>query len=140
MTNTKKIKVKTRTSLKQKINKYILKNKDICCEKDIKRDIVIEQIFENYKQIFTNPNEKEYEYLNWLNNDLIGFIGIKQNLERDKDTEGVKLWKEIDKKTSKNKRGDKEKIMLLLNEIPLYYLLAFSGQSFYKYKEWQAYN
>ena len=113
--------------------KYILKKQDICCEKYIKRDIVIEQIFENYKQMFNKPNEPEYEYLNWLNNDLDGFIRV----DDDKDTEGVKLWKEIDKKTIKNKRGDKEKIiMLLLNEIPLYYLLAFSGQSFYKYKEW----
>lgn len=141
MPKTKKMNVKNnnikkpRTSLKNKINHYILKKQDICCEKDIKREIVIEQIFENYKQMFNNPNEQD-EDLNWLINDLLIFIGFMFDLKVDKDEEGIKLSKEIEKKITKNKKADKEKIIVLLNTIPLYYLLAFSGQSFYKYKMW----
>ena len=141
MHKTKKMNVKNnnikkpRTSLKNKINHYILKKQDIFCEKDIKREIVIEQIFENYKQMFNNPNEQD-EDLNWLINDLLIFIGFMFDLKVDKDEEGIKLSKEIEKKITKNKKADKEKIIVLLNTIPLYYLLAFSGQSFYKYKMW----
>ena len=85
--------------------------------------------------MFNNPNEQD-EDLNWLINDLLIFIGFMFDLKVDKDEEGIKLSKEIEKKITKNKKADKEKIIVLLNTIPLYYLLAFSGQSFYKYKMW----
>ena len=36
---------KTRKNLKYKINDYILKKSDICCEEDLDRPVVIEKIF-----------------------------------------------------------------------------------------------
>ena len=42
---------KTRKNLKYKINDYILKKSDICCEEDLDRPVVIEKIFKNYEKL-----------------------------------------------------------------------------------------
>jgi hypothetical protein len=89
-------------TLKNKIHKYISK-KDICCESDIDRKIVIEQIIKKYKIICKNMNEPD-EYLNYINNDLVKFIGYNIDLKKNKDIEGLRLWNEIDKKCIKIKR------------------------------------
>ena len=41
---------KRNKTLKNKIHKYICKKQDICCETDIDRKIVIQQIIEKYKK------------------------------------------------------------------------------------------
>jgi hypothetical protein len=117
-------------TLKNKIHKYISK-KDICCENDIDRNIVIEQIIKKYKIICKNMNEPD-EYLNYINNDLVKFIGYNIDLKKNKDTEGLRLWNEIDKKMYKNKKVNQIKIEHLLLDVPLYFLLSFLGYASYK--------
>jgi hypothetical protein len=120
-----------RKTLKNKIHKYISKKQDICCENDIDRKIVIEQIIKKYKIICKNMNEPD-EYLNYINNDLSKFIGYLVDLKKNKDNEGVKLWNEIDKKMYQNKLVNEKKIELLLQDVPLYFLLSFLGYASYK--------
>ena len=118
-------------TLKNKIHKYISKKQDICCENDIDRKIIVEQIIEKYKIICNNMNEPN-EYLNYINNDLVKFIGYLVDLKKNKDNEGTKLWNEIDKQMYKNKLVNEKKIENLLQDVPLYFLLSFLGYASYK--------
>lgn len=120
-----------RKTLKNKIHKYISKKQDICCENDIDRKIVIEQIIEKYKSICKKINEPD-EYLNYINNDIIKFIGYLVDLKKNKDNDGVKLWNEIDKKMYQNNLVNEKKIEILLQDVPLYFLLSFLGYASYK--------
>ena len=119
-------------TLKNKINKYIFKN-DICCEDDIDRKIAIQDIFTLYSEIASFMYEKD-EYLSYISNDLLVLIGYKINLETKNDNEGIRLWNKIKSKITLNKNPNKEKIIELLNEVPLYYLLSFLGYAYYRYK------
>ena len=118
-------------TLKNKIHKYISKKQDICCENDIDRKFAIQQIINKYKIICKNMNEPS-EYLNYINNDLVKFIGYLVDLKKNKDNEGIKLWNEIDKKMYKNKAVNEKRIELLLQDVPLYFLLSFLGYASYK--------
>ena len=118
-------------TLKNKIHKYISKKQDICCENDIDRKFAIQQIIEKYKIICKNMNEPT-EYLNYINNDLVKFIGYLVDLKKNKDNDGVKLWNEIDKKMYKNKLVNEKRIEFLLQDVPLYFLLSFLGYASYK--------
>ena len=115
-------------TLKTRINDYVYKN-DICCEKEIKRPLVIQMIVDHYKKKCENDNEPE-EYLNWLTNDLVKFIGYRNTLAKE-NKEGVELWDEIDKQTTENKKSNMGKIVTFLEDAPLYFLLAFLGYSDY---------
>jgi hypothetical protein len=126
-------KKKNRKTLKNQITKYVCKKQDICCEENIDRTIAINQIFDLYTEIAEFFFEKD-EYLSYLSNDIVGFIGYKIDLKKNKDYEGVKLWNLINQKTYKNTTIDKEEITKLLNEAPLYILLSFLGYAYYKYK------
>lgn len=132
MRSKKHIKLNNKT-LKQKINKYICKKKDICCDNEFDRNVVIEDIFTLYREIAENSFEKD-EYLSYIDNEFIKFIGYKIDLERNKDNEGVMLWENITGKMSPNKKPDKMKIIKVLNEVPLYYLLSFLGSAYYTHK------
>ena len=123
---------KNNKTLKNKINKYIFKN-DICCEDDIDRKLAIQDIFTLYSEIASFMYEKD-EYLSYISNDLLVLIGYKINLETKNDNEGIRLWNKIKSKITLNKNPNKEKIIELLNEVPLYYLLSFLGYAYYKYK------
>ena len=123
---------KNNKTLKNKINKYIFKN-DICCEDDIDRKIAIQDIFTLYIDIASFMYEKE-EYLSYISNDLLVLIGYKIDLETKNNKEGISLWNNIKSKITLNKEPNKEKIIELLNEVPLYYLFAFLGYAYYKYK------
>lgn len=114
-----------RKTLKQKLHNYISKKQDICCEEDVDRSLIIEQIINKYKKISGYINEPG-EYLNYINNDLVKFIGYKVDL---KDS---RLWNELDKKMYKNKKVNEKKIEALLKDIPLYLLLAFLGFASYR--------
>jgi hypothetical protein len=118
-------------TLKHKIHQYISRKKDICCENDIDRKVVVQQIIQKYKSICKDMNEPD-EYLNYINNDLVKMIGYKVDLKRNKDIEGVKLWNEIDKKMYEHKVVNEKKIELLLQSVPLYFLLSFLGYASYK--------
>jgi hypothetical protein len=122
-----------RNKTSKKIHKYISKKQDICCERDVDRKVVIQQIFEKYMNISKIMNEPD-EYLNNINNDLVKFIGYKVDLEKNKDFEGIKLWNEMDKIMFQNKKVNKQKIELLLQDVPLYFLLSFLGYASYSEK------
>ena len=123
---------KNNKTLKNKINKYIFKN-DICCEDDVDRKIIIQDIFALYSEIASFMYEKD-EYLSYIGNDLLKLIGYKIDLETKNDNEGVRLWNKINSKITLNKTSNKEKMIEVLNEVPLYYLLSFLGYAYYKYK------
>ena len=123
---------RNKKTLKNKINKYIFKN-DICCEDDIDRKLAIQYIFSLYSEIANFMFEKD-EYLSYIDNDLVKFIGYKVNLEKKNDNEGIRLWNKIISEINLNKIPNKEKIIKFLNEVPLYYLLSFLGYAYYKYK------
>jgi hypothetical protein len=123
---------KNNKTLKNKINKYIFKN-DICCEDDVDRKIIIQDIFTLYSEIASFMYEKD-EYLSYIGNDLLKLIGYKIDLETKNDNEGVRLWNKIKSKITLNKTSNKEKMIEVLNEVPLYYLLSFLGYAYYKYK------
>jgi len=128
----KKHLAKNNKTLKSKINKHIFKN-DICCEDDIDRKKAIQYIFTLYSEIASFMYEKD-ECLSYISNDLLVLIGYKINLKTKNDNEGIKLWNKINSKIFLNKNPNKEKIIELLNEVPLYYLLSFLGYAYYKYK------
>ena len=121
-------------SLKNKIHQYISKKQDICCENDFKRDVAIEEIIDLYMRTATLSGEKE-EYLSYIDNDLIKFIGYYVDLKNANDQEGMYLWKRIDSYINTDKTPDKTKIISLLHEVPLYYLLSFLGMAYYRNKE-----
>jgi hypothetical protein len=121
----------SKKTLKNRIHKYISKKQDICCENDIDRKFAIKQIIEKYKIICKNMNEPN-EYLNYINNDLVKFIGYLVDLKKNKDKEGIKLWNQIDKKMYENKVVNEKKIEMLLYDVPLYFLLSFLGYASYK--------
>jgi hypothetical protein len=123
---------KNNKTLKNKINKYIFKN-DICCEDDIDRKIAIQDIFTLYSEIASFMYEKD-EYLSYIGNDLVKLIGYKIDMETKNDNEGLRLWNKINSKITLNKTSNKEKMIELLNEVPLYYLLSLLGYAYYKYK------
>ena len=130
MLNIKKISKKSKT-LKNSIHNYISKKQDICCENNINRKIVFQIIVKKYKQICKNMDEPD-EYLSYINNDLLLFIGYYVDLEKNKDIEGMKLWNKINKKTYEHKNINEQKIEKLLQDAPLYFLLSFLGYASYR--------
>ena len=118
--------------LKNKIHNYLSKkDKDICCESDMDRKIVIQQVMDKYKRISKEMAEPD-EYLSYMNNDLVKMIGYKVDLVKDKDKEGVRLWNTLDKRMYANKKLQESKIADLLQEVPLYFLLSFLGYASYR--------
>jgi hypothetical protein len=130
MLNIQKFSKRNKT-LKTKLHKYISKKQDICCENDVDRKLVVQQIVEKYKKICKNMDEPD-EYLNYINNDLVKFIGYKVDLKKNRDIEGVKLWNEIDKRMYDNKKVNEQRVEHLLEDVPLYFLLSFLGYASYK--------
>lgn len=119
-------------SLRKKINEYILKKSDICCEEDLERNEVIDKIYKNYEKVAEMWGEKD-DYLSYIVNDIPKFIGYKIDLEKVKDKQGLRLWNTLYKSTVKNKVAKKDLITKTLNELPLYYLLAILGYSYCKF-------
>ena len=118
-------------TLKSRIHNYISKKQDICCESDIDRAIVIQQIIDKYKRINAFFGEPESEYLGRINNDLVGLIGYKIDLEKAHDTEGLQVWKRLNKRMYVDKKLNEAKTTELLKEMPLYFLMAFLGHASY---------
>lgn len=120
-----------RRTLKSKIQQYVSR-KDICCEKDIDRPRIIQQIIQKYKTLHKNGEPYGGSYIDYLNNDLLIFIGYKIDLVNSKDQEGVQLWNELDKRMYANKKLSEPMVVRLLNEVPLFFLLSFLGYATYK--------
>ena len=124
---TKKV-LKYNKTLKNNLTKYFCetKDKDICCETDYNRKDIIEEIISMYKNLSS-------QYLETIENDILGFVGIRNDLVKAKNIEGVKMWDYISSKTI-NKKLSEGLIRTLLMEMPLYYLLAFLGSTYLKFK------
>jgi len=118
-------------TLKNKIHKYICKKKDICCDKNIDKKIIIDQIVEKYKKICKKMKEPN-EYLGWIFNDILLFIGFDVELEKKKDTEGINLKNQLEQSMLIHATVNLDKITQLLMDVPLYYLLSFLGYATYK--------
>ena len=118
-------------TLKNKIHNYISKKQDICCEQDVNRKLITQQIVDKYKSICKNMNEPN-EYLNYINNDMVKLIGYYVDFKKNKDKEGIKLWNELDKRMFEKDIVNQKKIEELLKEVPLYFLLSFLGYASYK--------
>ena len=103
--------------LSKKINKLIYKRGDICCSEDIDKQEAITFILNKYNTDLAS-----------LANDIPIFIGIKDQLVKDNDKLGNKLWDEMDKKLYVKDEPKLKNIVKMLNELPLYYLLAFIGK------------
>lgn len=127
-----KNKTRKNRTLRKKINEYILKKSDICCEEDLERNVVIDKIYKNYEKVAEMWGEKD-DYLSYIVNDIPKFIGYKIDLEKVKDKQGVRLWNTLYNSTVKNKVAKKDLITKTLNELPLYYLLAILGYSYCKF-------
>ena len=119
-------------TLKSRVHNYISKKQDICCESDIDRAIVIQQLINKYKRITAFFGEPEKEYLGHINNDLLVLIGYKVDLEKARDNEGVQLWNGLDKRMFVHKKLNEAKTIELLKEMPLYFLMSFLGYASYK--------
>jgi hypothetical protein len=126
---TLKKKVKNNKTLKNKLTTYFCetKEKDICCESEYNRPMIVEEIISMYKK-------KDYKYLESIENDIVFFVGFRIDLEKAKNKEGLKMWDYIAAKT-KNKKLSEVIIKTLLMELPLYYLLAFLGITYLKFKD-----
>ena len=127
-----KNKTRKNRTLRKKINEYILKKSDICCEEDLERNVVIDKIYKNYEKVAEMWGEKD-DYLSYIVNDIPKFIGYKIDLEKVKDKQGARLWNTLYNSTVKNKVAKKDLITKTLNELPLYYLLAILGYSYCKF-------
>ncbi len=125
--------VKTNKTLKKKLTKYFCetKDKDICCESNYNREQIVEEIMTMYKKMFIGYAD---EYLEWIDNDILFFVGIRVDLEKEKNVEGVKMWKYI---ASKTKKTSEVNTRTLLTQLPLYYLLAFMGTTYLKFKSYK---
>jgi hypothetical protein len=130
--------VKTRkTKFIKNVHEYIFKKGDICCEEDYNRDIIISEIIELYKEIVTILNEEGVTYLEHVDNDIIKFIGYLSTLKENKNSTGVKLWKTMTNKIRKDKKLNEEKMIEVLKEVPLYFLLSFLGQVYHRRNQWR---
>ena len=130
-------KTRSKRTIRKTVSNYILKKGDICCEKDIDRTLLIEDIFALYMDIAEFMFEKE-QYLDYVNNDLLVFIGYRMELEKGNNQEGVRIWDGLMNKMKKNNALDKDKIIRLLHQVPLFYLMAFLGYAQYKHRRNQA--
>jgi len=121
---------KRKKTLKKVITNYVLKKGDVCCENEIERKLVIQDIFATYQELADFLFEKEL-YLGYVQNDLLLFIGYRVDLEKG-NSEGVRIWDGLARMTETNKNPDKQKLVKILHNVPLYYLLAFLGYATYK--------
>jgi hypothetical protein len=127
---------KRKKTLKKVMTNYLLKKGDVCCEKDMDRKLIIQDILAIYEEIADFMFEKEL-YLDYVQNDLLVFIGYRMELEKG-NSEGVRIWDGLARMTVTNKSPDKQKIVKVLHNVPLYYLLAFLGYATYKNRRNQA--
>jgi hypothetical protein len=114
------------STLSKQFTRYISRKKDLCCDKDIDRKIVIEQIFSLYSEM------EDKDPLGYLNSDLLKLMGYTSDLVDANDNEGIKLFLKINRKMWKKDNLDRGRITALLHEIPLYYLLSLLGYAHYK--------
>ena len=122
----KKFNIKRKT-LKKNIHQYISKKKDICCEEEVDREVIIKSLFELYSH--------DDDSVETLHQDFCKFIGYKNALKTARDKQGLDLWNQIDQVGYKDNQLNEEEIKNALHEVPLYFLLSFLGYGYYKFKD-----
>jgi hypothetical protein len=133
-----KTRKKKPTKLNQRIHNYVYKLGDICCEEDYNRDEIIKEIIDLYKKLTTMMNENGVNYLEHVDNDIVKFINSLSSLKTNKNTEGTNLFKTLEKRIRVGKKLDEKRLILLLNEVPLYYLLSLLGHAYFRWNKWKA--
>ena len=108
----------------QTFHNYISKQGDIGMSQDINKKELIKELIRIYKEKWGKD-----EYVDWLHNDLLMLVGFKTDLEKSKDTTGVKLWNSIDKKVG-GKSSTLPRIKKILEELPTYALTSLIGYHF----------
>jgi hypothetical protein len=108
---------KVAKSLSSKINKLMYKRGDICCTEDIDRETAITFLLNKYENDLAS-----------LANDIPILLGYKVNMDKNNDKLGSKLWELMDNRLYKNDEPNLNNIIKLLNDVPLYYLLALIGK------------
>ena len=90
--------VKYNKTLKKKLTNYFCetKDKDICCETNYNRKMIVEEIISMYKK-------KDFNYLESVENDILFFVGIRDDLEKAKNEKGLKIWDYISSLTINKK-------------------------------------
>lgn len=120
--------------ISSKIREYF-STRELACEDDVSRNEVINQTIEIYKRIYQKMDEPE-EYLNSMNNDLVKLIGYRIDLENKKDHYGLNLWDELDQRMYLENVVSEKKIIEVLEEVPMFFLMSFLGYACYKEKQW----
>lgn len=112
-------------NVKEIINNYVFKKKDICCYDYPHRQKLIQILYNLYK---INDTYKD-EYLDQINNDIGVLFPIRtlQYSNQEEDVEGKKILEYLDNLMIDNKKVTKEKMDKFLNEIPVYYILSLIG-------------
>ena len=100
---------------------YISRKGDIGMSQDIQRDVLIQNVIKTY--------EKKWgfeEYKGWLQNDILMLIGVRVDLERNNDNEGLELWNDMNEILG-GKEASLNKITFILEKLPMYALLSLFG-------------
>jgi hypothetical protein len=133
----RKYRMKKSGTIHKKVTKYICKRKekkspsgsllnkkrDVCCENKYDREKIADLIIASYKTI--DPDE----YLGDLHNDMAMFIDERWKTEIELEIESrlVKSKQQIPWTLS-----TEDEFKTLLTELPLYYLLSFLGDIYYR--------
>jgi hypothetical protein len=147
MSNTNKLtkngnKNATRKGLKQRMLNYYRSKTipDLCCEKDYNREVLIGQLFTLYEAMATMNASlgDEVDYLDNLYNDVFFFLSTGSYKIEDKESENISkiLTRHMIKKDETGaERVDKNGVIFVLTNVPLYYLLAFLGRTYSTFKK-----
>ena len=98
----------------------------------IDRNSIIEQIFQKYRCVYESGEYfKPENSLNWIYNDILGLIGVQQDLIEN-NTEGEKLWELLDDVLGEGRDDIPDEqllvnIKILLMNVPLYFLMSLLG-------------
>jgi hypothetical protein len=76
------------------------------------------------------------EYLNSMNNDIVKLIGYRIELENKNDHYGLNLWDELDRRMYEDAVVSEKKVIQVLEEVPMFFLMSFLGYACYKEKQW----
>ena len=68
--------------MSKKLNHYICKNNTAYTDEQVDKPAIINEIIHLYKK-YTDEvlGEKDDQYLNWINNDLLNLVGFKIDLD-----------------------------------------------------------
>jgi hypothetical protein len=121
--------------IKQRVNDYIHKH-DICCENPpdpygmISRRLVIDQLFRLYDEM--SEHRKDTVMLNYLSREILWLMGGLNDMKTKEDRQ---MYLSIHRKMYKKGIPDKEEIVTVLHEIPLYYLMTLLGYAHYLHEQ-----